>query len=108
MAILIHKQNYSLVDITGELCQPKGQRDLSGETPYKLLVVILRLWIGPHFESLYSSGLINLVVVATGEQCLLNGKEVPVVYYWGIFDLSSFSEILEKFQAIKRIVSISP
>ena len=52
-----------MIGVNGELCQPKGQRELSGGTLCKILVVILRYWIGPHFEHMYFYGIINLLVM---------------------------------------------
>ena len=35
---------------TGELCRPKGESELNGRTPWKMSVIIFRLWIIPNFE----------------------------------------------------------
>ena len=75
MEIIIQKKEFDWeIGITGELCQPKEQRELSGGPPNTILVVILILWIGPHFEHLYFSDLINLLIVNTGEKCRPKGQ----------------------------------
>ena len=56
----------------------KEKRGLSGGIPCSILVVILRLCIGPHFKHMHFYGLINLVIINIREQCHSKEQEYPV------------------------------
>ena len=78
-----------MIGITWEQFQPKGKIDLSGGTPCKSLVIVLRLWIGPHLEDLYFYCLIHWVIETTGELCHPNRQRRPILWDPGKFHLSS-------------------
>ena len=79
---------------------------ISGGTPCKIPVVTIRLWIGPKFEHMYFSGLIDWVIGITGEYSWTKGQRnicggtpwkfllvIIIQVYWFISHIGSLLEL---------------